>query len=160
MRKLLLLLVGIIFLSYQVSAQLKRVTGKITDASGSPVSNASIIIKGTNSGTVSGIDGGYALSITSDVRTLVVSAVGFDSVEVGIGNGSAINVTLTSNNRNLEEVIVTGYSKEKKSQFAGAASKVSGKYIETVPVGSFDQALQGRAPGLLVNSSSGQPGSS
>ncbi|RYY22138.1 MAG: SusC/RagA family TonB-linked outer membrane protein, partial [Chitinophagaceae bacterium] len=160
MRKLLLLVVSIIFLSYQVSAQVKRITGKITDASGSPVSNASIIIKGTNSGTVSGVDGSYALGVGPSAVALIVSAVSLDSVEVLIGNNTTLNVTLTNTNKNLEEVIVTGYSKEKKSQFAGAASKVSGKFIETVPVGSFDQALQGRAPGLLVNSSSGQPGSS
>jgi TonB-linked SusC/RagA family outer membrane protein len=160
MRKLHLLLVGIILLSYQVSAQVKRITGKVTDASGSPVSNASIIIKGTNSGTVSGIDGSYTLGVGSSATALIVSAISLDSVEVQIGNSSTINITLTNQNKNLEEVIVTGYSKEKKSQFAGAASRISGKFVETVPVGSFDQAMQGRAPGLLVNSSSGQPGSS
>src|SRR5687768_5647279 len=124
MRKLLLLFAGIILFSYQVSAQVKRITGKITDAAGNPVSNASIIIKGTNSGTVSGIDGSYALGVSPSAVALIFSAVSLDSTEVIIGNNTTINVTLKGTNRSLEEVIVTGYSKERKSQFAGAASKV------------------------------------
>ncbi len=155
-----MLFVSILLVCSQLTGQVRRISGKISDASGSPVANASIVVKGTSSGTVSGVDGSYALGVGPSAVTLVVTSIGLDSVEVQIGNRTTIDVTLSSTDKSLEEVIVTGYSRERKSQFAGAASKVDGKFLETVPVGSFDQALQGRAPGLLVNSSSGQPGSS
>jgi TonB-linked SusC/RagA family outer membrane protein len=71
-----------------------------------------------------------------------------------------MTVSLKAFDKSLEGVVVTGYTRERKSQFAGAATVIGSKAVETVPVGSFDQALQGRAPGVLVNSGSGQPGSS
>lgn len=80
--------------------------------------------------------------------------------ELVLGSGNTINVTLKPEDKSLTEVVVTGYSKERKSQFVGSATVLSSKVVETVPVGSFDQALQGRAPGVQVSSSSGQPGAS
>jgi TonB-dependent SusC/RagA subfamily outer membrane receptor len=93
-------------------------------------------------------------------KTLVIRSLGFATQEIAITSSTNYGVSLKPAAENLEEVVVTGYSREKKGQFTGAATVISSKVVETVPVGAFDQALQGRAPGMLVNSGSGQPGAS
>lgn len=155
-----MMLLGVITLITQLQAQNRNVSGTVTDALGKGVPNASVTIKGTNVGTTTAADGRFSINVPANANTLIISSVGFQNKEVLINNQTAIDVALTSNEAALTEVIVTGYTRERKSQFAGAAALISGKAVETVPVGSFDQALQGRAPGLLVNSSTGQPGSS
>ena len=160
MRKRLVFLLGMLVVCLQLLAQTRTITGRVTDAQGNGVPNASVTIKGTNSGTTTNADGAYTINIPASARTLVISSVGFGSKEVAIGSQTTIPVSLTAAENSLDEIVVTGYSRERKSQFAGAATIVSGKAVETVPVGSFDQALQGRAPGVLVNSGSGQPGAS
>ena len=145
----------------QLSAQSSRIiTGKVSDDKGDPVFGASILIKGTRTGTTSAANGGFRLSVPSSAKALMVTAIGYAPVELALGQDNEYTISLKEDNANLEAVVFTGYSREKRSQFTGSATTLSSKVVETVPVGSFDQALQGRAPGLLVNSSSGQPGSS
>jgi TonB-linked SusC/RagA family outer membrane protein len=157
MRKLCAVLVLVLAMFTQLAAQTRTVRGKITDDKGASLAGASILVKGTTTGTTSGADGSFSLNVPASAKTLVIRSLGFAQQEVAIGNGS-ITVSMKSATDNLEEVVVTGYSREKKTNFSGASSLISSKAIETVPVGSFDQALQGRAPGVLVNSGSGQPG--
>lgn len=159
MRKLLLF-VSLVLLVAQAWAQNRTVTGKVTDEQGKPVANASVSVKGTAKGTITKEDGTFTLSVADNAKTIVISSVGFTAQELPLGNKYSLTVTLASSDMSLSEVVITGYSREKKSQFTGAATVLSGKVVEEVPVGSFDQMLQGRAPGLLVNSGSGQPGSS
>jgi len=159
MRKISFLLLGLVLLAIPALAQ-RAVSGKVTDDKGNPVSNASVVIKGLSLGTVTKPDGTFTLTIPSNAKTLVFSAVDMVAVEESIGEKTVFNVVLKADDRALQEVVVTGYSRERRGTFAGANSVVSGKVIETVPVGSFDQVLQGRSPGLLVNSGTGQPGAS
>ncbi len=158
MRKLLMLLAGFMMVSGAVLAQTRTITGKVTDERGIPVPNASVVAKGSASGTATESTGAFTLSIGSEVNTIVVSSIGFLTKEVAIGSGNVYEVALTSGVMEGEEVIVTGYSNIKKSAFAGAAGFVNPKAIENRPVGSFNHLLQGRVPGMLVNSGSGQPG--
>ena len=155
-----MLMLGMLVLCAQLLAQNRTISGRITDETGNPVVAASVLVKGTKSGTVTDAKGNFAMTLPGNAKALVVSGVGFAQQEVAIGNQTVVSVSLKFEATGLEAVVVTGYSREKKSQFAGAASSISAKAVETVPVGSFDQALQGRAPGVLVNSGSGQPGSS
>jgi len=159
MRRLLLLLLGMVLICTQLLAQ-RSLAGTVQDENGQPVAGASVIIKGTRIGTVTDSKGHFALTLTANARTLVISAVGYASNEVAIGEGNTVSATLKQDATTLEQVVVTGYTRERKTQFAGAATTLSSKVVETVPVGSFDQALQGRASGVLVNSGSGQPGNS
>lgn len=159
MRKLYLLLMGFLLFVAPLWAQ-RTISGKVTDEKGNPVPNVSIIVKGTTTGTTSKSDGSYTIVVPANAKALVFSSVDMRSVEMPIGSQSAINVALTTEDKALQEVVVTGYTREKKSQFVGAATTLSSKVVETVPVGAFDQALQGRAPGLQVSSASGQPGTS
>jgi TonB-linked SusC/RagA family outer membrane protein len=156
-----MLMLGVLLLSLQLLAQTRTVTGRVTDANGAPLTGATVQIKNSRTGTVTKEDGTFSINVPANARTLVISAVGQAAQEVTIGNQTTLTVTLQAGSQqNMQEVIVTGYSRERRSQFAGSASTISPKAVEMVPVGSFDQALQGRAPGVLVNSGSGQPGSS
>jgi TonB-linked SusC/RagA family outer membrane protein len=158
MKKLFYLCVILLFSSSQLLAQ-KTVTGTITDEKGTPIPNASIIVKGTSIGTITKSDGTYSLSIPSNAKQLEFSSTGFIAQAINVGSGSNYSVSLTSVSKSLEEVVVTGYANVKRSQYAGAATKVGREKVNFVPNASFDQILQGKVPGLLVTAGSGQPGS-
>lgn len=144
----------------QLTAQTRTLKGKITDDKGASLAGASILVKGTTLGTTSGQDGTFSITVNSSAKVLIIKSLGFSQQEIAITSSNNYAVSMKAASENLEEVVVTGYSREKKTQFTGAATLISSKAIETVPVGAFDQALQGRAPGMLVNSGSGQPGTS
>ncbi len=162
MRRLLWLMVGLFLTSLEILAQNKTLTGRITDGSGKPVAGASITVKNSRTGTVTQDDGTFSLSVPANAEIINVSAIGFTAKEVNIKNQTNVSVSITADDQNLQEVVVsTGYRRERKSQFSGAATVLNAsKTVELVPVGAFDQALQGQAPGVLVNSGTGQPGSS
>ena len=158
MRKILFLLCGVLFLVGQLSAQNRTVSGKVTDAAGTAVSNASVIVKGTRVGTTSNANGNFSFSVPANAKALIVSAVGLASIEVSIPVSGNVGVTLQQDDKKLEEVIITGYQVRKKRDEAGAISTIRGKEIENLPNPSLDKALQGRAAGVLVQSNSGIPG--
>ena len=160
MRKFLCFVLSMVMLSAQLLAQDRSIAGKIVDESGQAVVGASVLVKGTRLGTYTDANGNFALSVPATARTLVITSVGHGAQEISIGNLTTFNITMRQEAAVIEEVVVTGYTRERKSNFAGAATVLSSKVVETTPVGAFDQALQGRAPGLQVNSGSGQPGSS
>lgn len=161
MRKLFITLLSC-WLCIIVFAQQTTVSGRITDQDSKPIAGATIRLAGTNTASaISDQQGDFTLKISGNSARIIIQAIGFADQEINASSGRRLTVQLKpSAAAQLEEVIVTGYSKDKRSQFSGAASTIGSKSIETVPVGSFDQALQGRAPGMLVNSGSGQPGSS
>ncbi len=159
MRKLVTVFLCVVLSILQINAQNRTITGKITDTDGKPVSGASVLLKGSTKGVSADEQGAYSISIPTTAKTLVVTGVGFTTREMTVGTSNVVNVTMVSSDKNLEEVVVTGYSTKKKAEFTGASSRVSSKQIEQVPVASFEQILQGRAPGLYIASGSGQPGS-
>ena len=160
MRKLIMLLLGVLPFFMQALAQERTITGKVTDSQGNPVPLASVTVKGTNIGTSTSTTGEFTLSIPANAKVLVVSSVGLVEKEIDIDNSSNYEITLSESLVDLEGVVITGYTRVKKSEYVGAASKIDKSQIELVPVGSFDQILQGRAPGLRVSAGSGQPGAS
>ncbi|MES2777109.1 MAG: SusC/RagA family TonB-linked outer membrane protein [Bacteroidota bacterium] len=162
MRKLVVLLTGILCLSIAAWAQPSvTLSGKVTDSKdGTGIPGVSITVKGGKVGVKSDASGAYNITVPSGKTVLVFSFVGYQSEERAIGRLLTLDVALQSSANDLNEVVVTGYSRERKGQFVGAAAKISGDLVATVPVGAFDQALQGRIPGMVVNSGSGQPGSS
>ncbi len=159
MRKILLMLTMAVLVCSFVGAQSRTVTGKIMDDKDNPLAGVSVVVKGTKGGTTTNSDGHFSLNIPSTTKQLEVSSLGFKQQTVNIGSSNFYTLKMEAGSTSLDEVVITGYGSEKKSQFSGAATTLSSKVIEDVPVGSFTQALQGRAPGLLVNSGSGQPGS-
>ncbi|MCS3799779.1 SusC/RagA family TonB-linked outer membrane protein [Niastella sp. OAS944] len=159
MRKFLMSLwCSLLLLSGEVMAQTRTLTGKITDSKGNPVSNVSVIVKGTRVGTVTDTDGGYSLNVPVSAKTLVISSVNMETVELKIGQAGDYNLTLKPVETNMEEVVVVGYNTIAKRSLTGSVSKVKGEELANKPVYSFDQALTGKAAGVLVNTSSGLVG--
>ncbi|HPH84235.1 MAG TPA: SusC/RagA family TonB-linked outer membrane protein [Ferruginibacter sp.] len=158
MRKILLFLSAMFLLLGSVIAQSRVVTGKVTDEKGNPLSNVSIIIKGSNTGTASAADGTYSINVAADAKVLVFSSVNMQTQEIRIADKGIINVGLKIDDKALGELVITGYSTRKKTEFTGANTKVLSRQIEQIPLASFEQILQGRAPGLYIASGSGQPG--
>ena len=142
--------------SVSAMAQDRTVTGKITGGEDNePLVGASIVIKGTIKGALTDLDGNFSIA-APDNATLIVSFVGYATQEIAVGSQSTINVTLNAST--LDEVVVTGYSVDKRRQSTGAVSIVRTRDLTIVPSASVDQQLQGRVSGLTVVTTS-QPGS-
>ena len=140
-----------------VSAQ-KRLSGTVTDASAKPLSGTTVSVKGANVSTVTNADGGFVLDVPANAKTLIFSNVGYQSQQLGIGNGSVLNVSLGVSTTNLNEVVVIGYGTQKRKDLTGAVSSVNAATIAKAPVVSAEQALQGRAAGVQVTNNDGAPG--
>jgi TonB-linked SusC/RagA family outer membrane protein len=158
MRKVTLLLLGLTALFATALAQ-RTITGKVTDDKGSPLANVSVLVKGSTIGTTAKLDGSYTITVPANATTLVFSAIGMLEKEVAIGTLTVINTSLIFVDQAIGEVVVTGYAAKRRTEFTGSATKVSAKQIEQVPLASFEQMLQGQAPGVYIASGSGQPGS-
>ena len=151
-----LLLTGLSYLE----AQEVQVKGRVTASEdGSPVPGAYIVIKGTQSGTSTDVDGNYAITAPADA-TLVFSSVGLKSREIAVGGNSVIDVALEADIIGMQEVIVVGYTTVRKEANTGAVNVVKSDRLKDVPEVSFDKMLSGKIPGVSISSSSGQPGAS
>lgn len=142
-----------------VNAQDRKISGRVTSLEdGTPLSGVSVLIGQSSSGTQTGNNGEYSLTIPPGTRTLIFRSIGYLTQTVNIGNNNVINVALEIESSLLSEVIVTGYGTQKRSDVIGAVSTISAKDIQNMPIQSFDRALQGQAAGVQVNASSGVPG--
>ncbi len=156
-KRLLLLFFVMLSLSSSLLAQ-TEVTGRVTDArDNSALSGVNVAVKGTRTGTTTDRDGRFRLSVPANA-TLVFSNVGFAEKEVSV-TGGTMNVSLDIAQQNLREVVVTGYTTQTRKQYTGSISKVAGDEVNLQPIASLEQLLQGKSPGLLIQSQSGQPGS-
>lgn len=151
-------MICLLLLCGQVLAQSRVVSGRVTDQAGEPVPNASIVLKGTSTGVLSDNDGRYSITVSSNSTVIVITAIGFASQEIAVGNKNTVDPVLIIGDKALEEIVVTAYGSQKKSDFTGSASTVKAAVLENRPVTSFEKALQGQATGVTVQSSSGQPG--
>ena len=158
MKKRLLFLLTCLTLLTGV-AMAKTVKGIVIDSSDKePVIGASVLVKGTQIGTSTDIDGAFVINnVPDNATTLVVSYVGMSTREVAITPGD-MTIELTSNSQALDEVVVVAYGAQKKSSITGAISQVSTEEIERRPVSSVSAALEGATSGITVTSNYGQPG--
>ncbi|WP_324025357.1 TonB-dependent receptor [Maribacter sp. BPC-D8] len=153
-----LLLTTFASLQAQAQAQDLTVTGTITSAEdGYPIPGATVIIKGTTTGSISDFDGVYSID-TQIGDTLEFSFIGTESQSVTVTKNT-LNVVLVSQAENLDEVVIIGYGSIAKKDVTGSVSSVSTKQITQTQTTSIAQAIQGRAAGVAVTKSSGQPGS-
>lgn len=139
-----------------------KIIGLVSDQDGNPLPGATVQIKGTDIGTVAEDDGTYALELPDNISNpvLVISFLGFATKEVNVGNQSELNVTLISEEAELEEVVVIGYGSARKSDLTGSVAKVNPDEINAFPTTNVLQALNGRAPGVQVIQNNGAPGAS
>lgn len=159
--KFMFALLALTFISLASNAQNRTITGKVVDEkTGAGLPSANVGAKGTTTTVKTSADGSFSISVGASVKELVISNAGFTTKNVAIDGNNVGTITLEVSIRPEDAVIVTGYTKVKRTEYSGAVSTVLSKDIRAVPVGSFDQILQGRAAGLSVLSGSGQPGNS
>jgi len=122
-----------------------------------PIIGANVMVKGTTNGTITDFDGNFSLDAKSG-DVLQVSYMGYKSAEIKVSGSGPLRITLEPDNVQLQEVVAIGYGTMKKSDLTGAVTSVSADQLTKTPAAGLDQALQGRAAGVTVNSNSGTPG--
>ncbi|MBD2699405.1 TonB-dependent receptor [Spirosoma sp. BT702] len=141
-------------------AQERAVSGKVLSSDdNNALPGVTVTVKGTSRGTTTDANGTYRINVPNDQAVLVFSSVGFLSQEVAVGNRSSVNITIQTDTRSLNEVVVVGYGTQKKSQTTGAISSITPKQITEQPVTNIGQAMQGRVAGVDVAQSGSRPGS-
>lgn len=136
-------------------AQARNIEGIVKDKQGEPLIGVSVIVKGLQNGTMTGIDGKFTLQASpSDI--LVISYIGFITKEVLVGDKYPIEIVLDEDNKLLDEVVVVGFATQKKVNLTGSVSTIGSKELESIPVSNAALALQGQLPGLTITRSSGQ----
>ncbi len=134
------------------------VSGKVTDGkTKEALIGVSVTIKGTTTGTITDVEGNYTIQATP-ANELVYSYIGYLPQTIVVGNQTTLNVTLEEDSKSLEELVVVGYGVTQKRDLTGAVGTVDAKQLKDLPVSRVDQALQGRAAGVLVTSANGSPG--
>jgi TonB-dependent starch-binding outer membrane protein SusC len=134
-----------------------RVQGTVVDQNNEALIGVSVTIKGTTRGVITDVSGKYSLE-ASPTQELVFSYIGYQTKTVLVGNQSRIDVTLPEDAAVLNEVVVVGYGVTRKSDLTSAVGQVDAKQLEDLPTARLDQALQGRAAGVMVTSNNGAPG--
>jgi TonB-linked SusC/RagA family outer membrane protein len=159
MRQILLLLLSVVLGVGQLAAQTKTISGKVTDAAGSPLPNVSVVVKGSTVGTSTKSDGTYSITVSAQAKTLVFSSVGLEPVEVSIGSKTSIDARLTNEVKELTEVVVqVPYGTVKKTAFTGSEATVTAQSISKQQVTSVTKALEGLVPGVIATNGGGAPG--
>lgn len=157
-RKLMLLLACLFVGIGLVTAQTQKVTGVVvSEEDGQPVIGASVLVKGTQIGTITGVDGDFTLpNVPSSAKTLQISFIGMQTQEVDIK--PSVKVALRANTELIDEVVIVAYGTAKKESLTGSISVVDNKKIEKRITTSVTGALEGAAPGIQVNNTYGEPG--
>lgn len=141
-------------------AQQRTLTGKITGDKGEPLPGATVLIKGTTTGTTTNADGAYTLSVQGSqaAQTLVISFIGYLTKEVPVGNQSVIDASILPDDKSLQEVVVVGYGTQKKESLTGAISAVTSKDVGRVHASTVTGTLAGKIPGVQFRQPDGRPG--
>lgn len=152
-----LLCISFLLLATGAWAQTKRISGKVTSVSRQAITSASVAVKGTSNVVTTDNEGNYSISAAKG-ETLVITSVGFAEKEVRIGDSEVINVTLTEDYVNMEDVVVIGYGTMRKTDMSSSQVTVTAADLQKTINTSIDQALQGRAANVYVSHNSAQPG--
>lgn len=140
------------FVTLGLAAQGITVNGVVLDETSEPIIGASVVVKGTTTGTVTDLDGKFSLNNVPSQATLSVSYIGYTTKEVKVNGQRNLKVTLATDDQLLDEVVVVGYGVQKKSDVTGAMSSVSAEQLNSRPVNNAFEALQGKAAGVDITS--------
>ncbi|WP_051664120.1 TonB-dependent receptor [Dyadobacter crusticola] len=144
----------------KVQQAIFKIAGKVTTASGSGIPGVNVVLKGTNIGTPTDVEGRYSLDLPDGNGTLVFSYIGYISQEIAVQSQSVLNVVLQENKQVLDEVVVVGYGTQRKGSMTGAVGTIKKENLLRRPVSNIQQALQGQLPGLTIVDNGGAPGKS
>ena len=151
-------MIGILLFSVPFVLAQVLVKGTVKDNLGEGVPGASVQVKGTSQGTITDLDGKFSLNIPQKNATLVISFIGYMTVEVKADSQKPMVITLKEDTKTLDEVVVVGYQEVRRRDLTGSVAKANMTDVLTAPVASFDQALGGRIAGVNVTSGEGMPG--
>ncbi len=157
-RKRMLSILGMLLLSVPFVLAQVLVKGTVKDNLGEGVPGASVQVKGTSQGTITDLDGKFTLNIPQKNATLVISFIGYVTVEQKADSQKPMVITLKEDTKTLDEVVVVGYQEVRRRDLTGSVAKANMADVLTAPVASFDQALGGRIAGVNVTSGEGMPG--
>lgn len=143
--------------SAPVWAQSVAISGRVASSDGGDLPGATILERGTTNGVSTGANGAFSLSVKPGA-TLIISSVGYTSQTIAVGSQTTLKVTLAVAATQLSEAVVVGYGTQTKADLTGSVTQLTSKDVENQPVTSFEQAIQGRAPGVVVNQGSGKLG--
>src|SRR5690606_37301627 len=135
-----------------------QVSGRVVSDQNEPLPGVNVLVKGTSQGTTTDVDGQFTLTVPDQNAVLVFSFIGYQTQEVTVGARTNINVTMASDTRTLDEVVVVGYGEMEKRDITGSVAQIKSEAIQAVPVYNVEQALKARAAGVQVTQNSGQPG--
>jgi TonB-linked SusC/RagA family outer membrane protein len=160
MKKRLIFVLIILFCMGKIMAQ--NVSGVVLDNKNEPLPGVTVLVKGTNTGTITDVNGKFIINDIKEAanKTLVFSFVGYETVTKAVGKTLKVNVVLQEETKQIDEVVVVGYGVQKKSVVTGAISSVTAKNIDNKQITRLDNALQGMTSGVTVVQSSGAPNSS
>lgn len=154
----LALITALLGLTLGASAQSARVTGVVSDATGEALIGASVVVKGTGNGVITGIDGDFTITVADASKdVLVFSMIGMKTVEMPVAGKTTVNVTLDEDTTFLDEVVVVGYATVKRRDLMGSVSSVNSEKIAEQPVTTVSQALSGKMAGVSVTTTEGDP---
>ena len=142
--------------AWSLSAQ-TTVKGIVTDQSGEPLIGAGVLVQGTTTGTVTGLDGDYSLTVPSNATHLVFSFIGLSDQVVPIEGRTVINVELKADQTYLDEVVVVGYATVSRRDVVGSVASVNAEALNQVPVASVTEAMAGKMAGVQVTATEGDP---
>tara|TARA_R110002096_G_scaffold266755_3_gene460443 strand:+ start:937 stop:4095 length:3159 start_codon:yes stop_codon:yes gene_type:complete len=154
---LLLALVFSSFSTINLEAQQKEVSGQVVDENGIGLPGANIVQKGTTNGATADFDGNFNLKLRSGPDVLVVSYLGYKTVEQQVGNQSNFKITLQEDSESLDEVVVVGYGTQKKVNLTGALDVATAEDLQNRPIANVGEGLQGVIPNLNITVTSGDP---
>ncbi len=157
-RKIVISLAAMLGFTAFAAAQNLTVSGSVTDPEGFPLEGATILVKGSTTGTSTNAEGRFELSVSKDA-VLVASYLGYLSQEKPVGGEHTLNFILAEDSAYLDDVIVVAYGSMSKSDFTGSAAQVSGDDIAQASVESIDKGLIGKVSGVRIASETGDPGS-
>ncbi|MDP4223119.1 MAG: SusC/RagA family TonB-linked outer membrane protein, partial [Bacteroidota bacterium] len=157
LRRITLFLFSLVLSSGMLLAQEKTITGKVTEEGAGPVPGVNIVVQGTTVGAMTSVDGSYILKVPGPSAVLVFSAVGYVTQSITVGAQSTIDVVLVSDVRALQEVVVTGYTTQRRREITGSVATVEPQKLTAVPTGNVSNQLQGRSSGVTVIGD-GRPG--
>lgn len=143
----------------QTYGQQRSITGSVADSAGSPVPGATVLIKGTNIGTAAGADGRYEIKVPNNNVTLIFTSIGFQDREVAVGNQSVINVRLMQSGKDLDGVVVMGFSTVERRHVASSVAQMDMKQAKTRPIAKLQEAFSGTIPGVTMQQGTNLPGS-
>jgi len=159
MRKIVLIIIAWFSLT-GASAQQHVITGKVKSTEdGLELPGVSVVVKGTAVGATTDTNGNYTLDVPASGTTLVFSFIGMVTQEIEIAGRTTVDVFLASDVKQLSEVMVVGYGTQDRESITGSITRVKGSDIQNLPVTTYEQALQGRTPGVQISSASGELGS-